>query len=251
MENDAAVIDLSKGRVISFRDRGFTYSYTFDRLAQKDWDSYFSSILITREQVGNEQSSVIDPQSGASELVRAKVVSVDGYVEGFTAQPGWKLALPVSHVRLVASLLMAVAVDDASEGPIDPFHQEVRLRCAWSSDDPGKMKLYTGLVHRFNPVTAEHERKLNRAVSESRVVGGSRSGKTVYPARQKALLAMYDDLIESVEGYAFFPATDDIKVAETNERYLIVREMDALHKVVAVGHLFSPVIAGEEEAEQQ
>jgi hypothetical protein len=91
---------------------------------------------------------------------------------------------------------------------------------------------FGGLVHRFNPPTAEHKRKYNRAISQTRVIGDARSGTTVFQGRQRLLVEFYDQLIASVEGYA-------LRGQPLASPEQIRAEMDAVHKIVAVQQLFA------------
>jgi hypothetical protein len=70
-----------------------------------------------------------------------------------------------------------------------------------------------------------------RSGSISRVVGGSRNGTTIHSLRNKVMLDLYDQLIQSVEGYGIAG-----KALESPEQ--IRREMDGYHKVQAVAQLF-------------
>jgi len=219
-------------RVVSFKHRGWPYSFIFPRITAADWERFFSGISISSQNEGKVQTTVVDLSTAGMALVESKVERVEGYQPGFLERPEWKTLLPVGHVKAAAELLrqVALAKEDTSR-PIDPLSLEVTLEAAWNSDKPGSMAHYSGLVHRFNPPTAEHRRKHNRAMSEMRVVGGSRAGRTIYIPRQQILSKFYDELVISVEGFAVGGRT----LADPAE---IKREMDAYHKVVAVQQLF-------------
>jgi hypothetical protein len=94
------------------------------------------------------------------------------------------------------------------------------------------MKLFSGLLHRFNPPTAEHKRKYNRAVSQTRVIGDARSGTTVFQGRQRLLVEFYDQLIASVDGYT-------LRGQPLTSAEQIRAEMDTVHKIIAVQQLFA------------
>jgi hypothetical protein len=236
------LLDLAEPRNISFRMGGFNYSYKFNRVTPQDWNRYFDGLVSTSHTEKNITKHVLDWKTPGSDLVRANVQSVDGYVGSFAEREGWRALLPPKHVRVAADLLLSVGPDENTERPLDPFHQESFLRAAWTSVEPGVMRYFTGLVHRFTPMTAEHERKFNRAMSETTVIGSGRNGRTVHPSRQKLFLGMYDELVEAVEGYR---VGDLVNL----DRATIVREMDSMHKVAAVQQLFNETL--DEVSEEQ
>ena len=239
-------LDLAERR-ISFKVKGWPYSFVFPRLKSSDWEAFFNGIVVTSENQGKTQIAVVDMSTAGMKLVEDTVLRVEGYAnaEEFMQLKDWRQRLLPAHLKAAWGLLCETAVDDTDvDRPIDPLHIEVALRTAWHSDQPGCMLHYRGLVHRFNPPSAEIKRRYNRAMSETRVIGGSRSGKTVYVPRQQLLLGIYDELIAGVDGYSV--AGQPLTSADQ-----IRREMDAHHKVMAVKELFTePDLDPQEKAEE-
>lgn len=90
---------------------------------------------------------------------------------------------------------------------------------------------FSGLVHKFSPPTAAHRIQYSRIVSQALYVRGSRSLKTLLPARLPGLVKLYDQLICEAHGYC-------AQGSELADRAAIVRHMDPLHKKAAVQELF-------------
>ncbi len=262
---EGAMLPLDAQRAVTFKDGKFPYTFYFSRITQRDWERYFEGITYTSHHEGKAQVTVLELDLPGIELVERKLERVEGYEPGpastshastshgvpappFTATPGWQSRLLPRHTRPAAWLLRAVSPSSAEdERPIDPFCAEVRLDAAWGMSAPGRMASYKGLVHRFSPPTLEHKRSFYFAGSVTRVVGGSRHGKTIHSLRHKLLLALYDELILAVEGYSVAgqPLLDPPQIR---------REMDAYHKVKAVELLFvAPASAamGQDQGEDQ
>jgi len=233
----AQLLELTGKRVVSFKDRGQAITFFFRRLTAADWQKFFAGCVFETERIGATQTRRIDHRTAGMELVESALLDAVGYKlrdgADLTALPSWQKRIPAGHKVAAAELLQKVSESqDDVERWFDPEAQEVYLDAAWGSETPGKMMKYSGLVHRFTPPTAEHERKYNRASSEARVVGGSRAGRTIYPGRQELLIAIYDQLIITVEGYS-------VNGKPLEDPKEIRSEMDAAHKVTAVQALFA------------
>ena len=87
------------------------------------------------------------------------------------------------------------------------------------------------LVHVFRAPTAADRVEYSRVTSQALYVRNSHTLKTILPSRLPGLAALYDRLIEEVRGYA-------VAGAPLTDRAAIVRQMDPLHKKVAVQMLF-------------
>jgi hypothetical protein len=87
------------------------------------------------------------------------------------------------------------------------------------------------LVHVFRSPTAADRVEYSRITSQALYVRNSQTLKTILPSRLPGLVALYDRLVDEVRGYvaAGIPVTD---------RAAIVKQMDCLHKKVAVQVLF-------------
>lgn len=223
------LIALDVARTVTFSTPGATYTYTFPRLKPARWEHYFKAIEVTIEGDGKGgRVQKIDDESAYMDMVRSEVASVDGYAGEMMTRPrdDWRRYLPTGHVRLVAAALRDVVGVPAKEGPVDPLLLSVELEATWGG------RRYTGLVHRFNPPSIEHERELNRARSEIVYVGGSLTQKNILPARHPVLMALYDKLVVAAEGY-----TVDGKPLEGRDH--IVEFMDGYHKYMAASLLFA------------
>jgi hypothetical protein len=230
-------LDAAERSVAWRNSQGQRRIHVFQRITQDLWNGYFARMLFETDAT----SRTIDLNSAALWLYGQAIQRVQGYVMkgdvDLCTLPNWKERIPMGH-RLQAVNLLA-SVSRSVDGPteIEPDCEIVSLDAAWNLADDGGMQKFVGLLHRFSIPTTEQMMRFSRETSRSLVVGGSRSGKTIHAIRQKVLLSLYDDLIQSVDGY-------EAGGLPLREGALKI-EMDAFHKIAAAGALFSN--AGEEE----
>lgn len=222
-------------------ESGQIRTHIFRRLTAEDWAAYFAAITIEADR----ESRLVDVDTAALKLYDRAAVRAEGYsvAGGATLEslPNWKSRIRPGHrIQAVDQLTKVTASEDAKLALVEPDVDVVALDAAWSASAPGLMTNYKGLLHRFTPPSVEHQQRYSRETKRSTIVGGSRTGRTIYPVKEKILLKLYDELIQSVDGYS-------VGGEALTEREAICREMDAFHKVAAAGQLFSTL--GEEEAE--
>lgn len=240
---DGAILPLDADRCVSFFDKGHPYTFYFSRINQADWERYFSGISLSSHNEGRAQVTITDMDSAAIQLVEEKLVRVEGYRGEFQKREDWRQILPIRHTRPAAWLLRTVTASDVQSESFDPEQVEAVIDAAWGISKPGQMVLYTGLVHKFRPLTAEQKRRYCRATSETRVIGNGRNGRTVFVPKQPMLVKLYNDLIIGVEGYSIGG-----RKLETSEEAIL--QMDAYHKVIAVEQLFVGNNDANESAEE-
>lgn len=234
-----ASIELAAPRQIAIEDRGKTFILTIGRIPQKAWLKYFEGIISTSENQGGKRVDRFDASSARLDLVEqyltyAKPYAVPGGAE-ITSVDGWQKMLPLAHRLAAADALVSVERGTIPDDvPLMLGVETVYLNAIWSAGDGGSMQKFSGLVHRFKTPTAEQHHRFSRESSRSIVVGGTRRGVTRWLGAQAALIDLYDDLIQSVDGYTV--SGRDLG----EDRDAIVREMDAFHKVAAADVLFSP-----------
>lgn len=230
-------LDLATPRTVELQDRGRTYTLHCRRITEEDWTKYFLGIVIVSEQNGRERINTVDVNAARLALVGRVLTDVEGYrVEGgaeLTSLAGWQNRVPMAHRLRLAEVLTDVRPSaEEDDGLIYLNGDEVVLTASWNMD--GAMVQFTGLKHRLAaPSEAQYRRYSNQA-SRSRVVGGSRTGKTIYSGAQVTLAELYDELILSVDGYA----VNGVPLADDKEA--IRRSMDMLHKVMAAQEMFQP-----------
>jgi hypothetical protein len=228
-------------RVSSFRIRGHVYRHIFRRITSKDWDGFFTRFEAEVEQQGRDTVQMVTTSVATLWLYAAAIVRVEGYlVDGdkkVEELPNWIERIPQDHRLLAVDALTRVTAKDSEEQvTLRPNGELVTLDAMWSEEDatdatPAGMTKYSGLIHRFDTPTDEQRGRFIRARSRAVVVGGAHKGKTRLASAQPVLVKLYDELIQSVEGYSL--GDTPISGRET-----IAREMDGLHKVTAVGQLF-------------
>lgn len=247
-----ALLDLATPRTIVLDDHQNDHQYILRcrRITENDWKQYFAGIVVSSEQSGKERVNVIDVSSARLVLAEAVLQSAEGYkvVGGaeLSTLSDWKKKVPLAHRRKLGDVLVdaRLSVND-SEILIYPEGEVVSLDATWSAayhdgtDEPEPydpfyaMEAFLGLKHLLRTPSEEQHRRYASQSSRSRVVGGSRSGKTIYPGAQMLLATLYDELVVRVEGYC-------VNGEPLADRTVIVREMDLLHKVTAAQEIFQP-----------
>jgi hypothetical protein len=241
----SASIELKAPRIITIEDRGKQYAFTLARITKKLWLRYFEAILSTSENQNGKRVDSFDSSAARLDLVEQCLITANGYAlpadkTSIDQVEGWKALLPLSHRLGVANAIISVSASDpADDDPIALGQESVFLDAVWSAGDDGIMRKFHGLCHNFKTPTADQQRRFSRDSSRSRVVGGSRNGKTQWLGAQATLAELYDELIVSVEGYTVDGTTPD--------REAVVEFMDTYHKVAAVDTLFAPAAAKVEE----
>lgn len=230
-------IELAQPRVIVIADRGRSYSLTISRISKAAWLRYFEGVVSSSEHQNGEIVESFDASAARVELVKRHLVDAEGYETGgapIAEIEKWQEKITLRHLITVGNVLTAVGPSSREDdAPLALGTETVLLDATWGADTEGRVRQFSGLMHRFGTPTGEHQRRYARDSSRSRVIGGSRSGKTLYVGAQSTLVALYDELIESVEGYA-------VNGAALTSREQIVAEMDTFHKVAAASQLFIP-----------
>jgi hypothetical protein len=245
--NTEALLDLAAPRVIVLNDRGKQFVLGCRRIEDNDWLNYFAGIVVTSEQTGKERITTIDTTSPRIALAEAVLDYAQGYkVSGgieLMSLPGWKKKIPLQHrIQLGEALAGARISEPSDELLIHAEGEVVELDATWSAvpvaEDLGEntrfaMQRFERLRHVLQSPSEEQHRRYANQSSKARVVGGSRSGKTIYSSANALLAKLYDELIVSVGGYAYdgHPLT---------QRATVVGQMDFSHKVMVAQELFQP-----------
>ena len=242
-------IELTQPRVIPIQERGHTYTLTIAPITKKQWLDYFAGVLSTSEQVGSKQIESFDANGAKLALMNKALQGAEGYrvaSGGITDAPNWRELIPAAHRLAVCNALMEVAHSEADdEDAILLGAETVKLEALWSAEEGANgVAKVSGLKHTFSTPTVEQQRRYSRDRSRSQVIGGSRNGKTRWLGAQSTLAEIYDELIQSVEGY-----TVDGKPLEVKSE--IVAHMDIYHKVFAAESLFAPVSAVVDEKDSE
>jgi hypothetical protein len=236
-------IDLKTPRIIVIEDRDKTYKLVVNRIPKKTWLVYFENIVNTSENKDGKKIDTFDWSGARVELVESALTDAQGYplpegVLNITSIPNWTSQLPVSH-RLGVGAVLASAGPSShiSDAPIRLGVESVLIDAVWGANAEGKTFQQVGLRHDFKSPTGDQQRRFSRDSSRSVVVGGSRSGKTLWLGAQSTLVDLYDELITGVDGYGV-----DGDPFKDGDKDSIVEYMDAYHKVAAANQLFAPMI---------
>jgi hypothetical protein len=239
-----ALLDLALPRTVALVDRGHSFILECRRITDADWTEFFGGSTITSENTANGRIDVVETETPFIRLAEAVLVGARGYavVGGgdLCSLPDWQKKIPLGHRRQLGYTLADArpSAKDDDELLIYPDGEVISLDATWSAANTVEgadvvMMKYSGLKHLLKTPT---EAKYRRYASEStrrRVIGGSRSGKTVYQGASVLLAKLYDELIQSVDGYC----VNGVKLSTPEQ---IVREMDMQHKVMAAQEIFQP-----------
>ena len=240
-----SAIELNKPRVIVFDHRKRSYQLTIKVISDKEWLRYFEGIESTSENQEGQQVNFFDSSAARVALLERNLIGAAGYPEGVTDTQNWQQLLPMSHRLSASNALVQVGKSaDAEDDEVFSLgFENVFLDAVWTANDAGDgMIKFHKLRHQFRTPTAEHQRRFSRDAGRSRIVGGSRTGKTQWLGGQPTLIKLYDELIENVDGYSVDGAS---LLGAPKDK--IVLHMDAYHKVAAANELFSPAAPLTEE----
>jgi hypothetical protein len=210
------LLHLDAPRVITLKSARGEFKYKTRRVTLKDWERCFQSIVDQSMRVDGEFQKVFDNQGALVELADQVLLDVD------------PSKLPVSHRLAVGSALQTAVAMDPEKELFDV--ETVNLAAIWTTE--GESRAFEGLVHHFHPLSLADIKKFRFESVRVRVKGDGKNSVTVYPSRLAIAMKMYDDLIESVEGYA-------VGGAPLTSKADIVREMDGAPKAAAALHLFT------------
>ena len=207
----------------------------------EDWRAYERDLKSTVEAAENEPEAL---RFSASSLEAAGAL----YDRLFRTASGYRIAnatgavtaeqVPLHHKEMVVRALSNVAPDSRSGSASDEtaggeptlFELDAdRVEVVLEASRGGRA--YHELVHVFRAPSAADRVEYSRITSQALYVRNSQTLKTILPSRLPGLVALYDRLIEEVRGYSAAGAV----LADSGT---IVRQMDALHKKVAVQLLF-------------
>ena len=202
--------------------------------ALEDWRAYERELRSTVEAVEEEPDALRFAScslEAAGALYDRLFQGAEGYRAASTNGAISAEQIPLHHKEMVVRGLSDVAPagaaaeqgesDEVALFSLDTEHVEVALAASRNGET------WRNLVHVFRPPSAADRVEYSRITSQALYVRNSNTLKTVLPSRLPGLVALYDRLIEQVRGYqaAGQPLT---------ERAAIVRQMDPLHKRVAV-----------------
>jgi hypothetical protein len=230
-KKDNAMLPLDQPRSITLKGAKQKYTYHLRRVTVQDWLTYYAGTVNKTLNRGREREDIFDSDSALIEMVEGLLTGAEGHGD-VSARKGWQAAVPLKHKLAIGISLRSVGPEIAQ--PLDedgllPETQEVRLSAAWPAG--GKTLMYSGLIHRFRRPGVDDLKRFNAEVSSVRTRGTAMDGITVRPSQHAVAMRIYDDLIESVDGYSI-----DGKPLEGAEA--IRREMDGAHKAAAALELF-------------
>lgn len=237
----------ARERVCVFRSGGRSCRHIFRRITSAHWELFFAHVVAEFQQQKSGYMQVVDSNYAMLVLYSKVILRVEGYEtpDGIEPNklPDWPECVPQEHRLPSIELLMRMSRTEAENRfMLQSGGKRVQVDATWNEAEPGNMKVYRGLVHKFATPKQEHRRRFLKTRSRAFIAGGSRTATTVIPSAYPSLVKLYDDLVESVEGYSIAG-----RPLETRDE--IAREMDGFHKTVAVSRLFQTSGGVDEETE--
>lgn len=203
--------------------------HVFRRITQADWEVFFGC---GAETDGDDEAEGMDVK--ALTLYRRAILRVEGYgtESGRSPEtlPDWPECIPRED-RLAAIYLLHKVFWRFVPISFTIEKNSVSFEIMSSDGNPGAMSRYFSVAHHFRPPTGKHRERflLARGYGPGAMHGDA--GESAIPG----LVSLYDELIEGISGYS-------VSGCELCSREEIAREMDAYHKLIAVGVLFEPEV---------
>lgn len=223
-----AMLPLDTPRLVSLKNKENRYAWHLRRVTCTDWEKFFAAVVSQTLQIDGQREQIVESDTAMIKLVDRVVVSVDGYGD-LSGIENWKEALPVQHRAAVGVVLRNVAAEKQPDAPQPCGLIEVSLSAPWPTE--GKLVLYSGLIHRFKHPTVDQLGRFNFEASRVITRGMAPNALSIYPSRQAIAMKIYDELIESVDGYA-------VNGQPLTDVEAICREMDGAHKATAALKVF-------------
>lgn len=227
-------------RVVALSPRkGQLKRHIFRRLVAADWEYFFSHFFSRAgRKAGAGATDDADADYALLQLHRRTILRVEGYGAAGCGDHSenavdWQESAPRKW-RLSAAMALMNLTGSVRNGVERPSSQSqwVRVEALWSQDgEHDWMKQYRGLEHRFSRPSASHIARYDDAKNRGPIAGRITSLEPVIACPASAVVELYDELIERVEGYA----VRGRGLAGKNE---IVREMDYFHKAFVATTLF-------------
>ncbi|MFC6645446.1 hypothetical protein ACFQBQ_07575 [Granulicella cerasi] len=235
MSTTPDLLELDAERAYTITAKNRDYTLTCRRITHEDWLVYFAAISVTSRQEGADRIDSSDLDSARIALVERVLVRAEGYkVAGdrdLMQLENWRQLIPQTHRVTLGALLTGVLPVVNEDELIYPEGQEIVLEALWGGDGDGFTRKYTRLVHVLRKPTNAQFQRFRRAANTTRIIGGGRSGVTQYCGVQPLVVELYDELVISVDGYAF----DGQPLTHPEA---IKAEMDDMHKYMAAIQLF-------------
>lgn len=224
-----AVLALDSPRAITLKNKERVFTYHLRHVGLSDWAKYFQGIVNQVVNRNGEREEIYDSETAALELVNSVLTRVDGYGD-LSGTKNWREAVPLVHRRAIGIALRSVNVAHEHEDAAELAELvTVKLNATWPMR--GKTTLYSGLIHRFRQPSIEQYKRFRGEAARVKVRGDAKDGVSIFPSSQAIAMKMYDDLIESVEGYS-------VRGAPLVDVEAIKEEMDGAHKAAAALELF-------------
>jgi hypothetical protein len=234
-------VDLAQNRILVIRQNGLRYSLTASPIPETVWlESFFDAITAFVTCGSDSRESHTDARSAGVALLEKVAIEAQGYPHLADA-PDWQSKVPLAHRVTFSEMLVEAYELDDDEPILRPTNgtRAVRLQALWGAVGAGSMCRHRDLVHHFKAPSVQQKGRYHAArAGVRRAVSGARRGSPVIlspvePLQARTLVALYDELVLRVEGYAFNgePLPED--------RVQIKAHMDAFHKVQAARPLFS------------
>lgn len=226
-KSEGDLLDLAVSeRTVALRVAGERHLHVFRPPTVDDWIVHERSLRPTLRVEDDQVETSVALLAANNALWESHILRVEAGEKRETLEPQ-TCSLEERHQAILG--LGIVAPAEIQEEIPDALTVPVTLTALWNG------RRFPRLVHRFKRPSVEHEIRYKEALARSAILAPRPAGNRKRPAAQAvvslpqlpALLKLYDELIDSIEGYAFAGAR--LKASDA---------MDPLHKSAAIRALF-------------
>jgi len=209
----------------------------------EDFLAHESKLQARIREIGEQSQSEERQLEAAEELWNRTAKRVEGYpvragedahaaTELCQAFPDtWRTLVPIAHKMVSVNLLRRAALSDRTIGEDEAYVFDPASVTVLIDGWQGGFE-FVGLAHKLRRQTPQEAKDFSLTVSSNVWLRGARVATSLIPPRMAYLVKLYNQLIESVAGYA-------VKGVAISSREDAVRYVWPPHKACVVRGLFS------------
>jgi hypothetical protein len=210
--------------IVSFQRSGRVLRHIFRRLTAHDFEAFYDNVEIEAGERGQTKST--DTDIASLVLYGRAIQRVEGYQtsDGRAPHelPGWPDCVPQGHRLTAIDVLLrnrgSIATDTLQLGADG---QSASFVVARAASEPSTTNQCFAVTHHFRAPTRRLRKRFLRAMGK-------------LPSTMRVLVSLYGELIVRIEGYS-------ISGRELASKDEAVREVDTVHKLLAVSALLFPL----------
>lgn len=180
---------------VRFRNGARIFRHIFRRLTAADWEAYFDKCVPLEDATdGSGQARGIYQDEASLVLFERIILRVEGYRtrDGRKPEelPSWPNCIPLHHRLFAIGLLTENLGGTANDTfRVGADRRSVSFVTVRDDNESSTTRQFFGVTHHFRGPTVDHRQRFLRA-------------KSNFPSSAGALVALYDELAISAEGYS-------------------------------------------------